>query len=157
MMFNTDIFTRFHEKWALLTAGTLRDYNTMTISWGGMGTLWGKPVVTVYVKPIRYTWKYMEANEFFTVSFYPKEYREDLMTLGTRSGRDGDKIALTGLTPVGLEHGVTFAQAEVTLACRKIYWQDLVREHMPPEVAEKIYQTEEPHRMYIGEVLELLK
>ena len=157
MEFVTDIFSRFQEKWALLAAGTAEDYNAMTISWGGLGTLWGKPVATVYVKPIRHTWKYMETKDCFTVSFYPEEFRQDLMIMGTKSGRDGDKTALTRLTPVALEQAVTFAQAEATLVCRKIYWQDLIREHMPPEVAERIYTPEEPHRMYIGEVLQVLK
>ena len=157
MEFTTDIFSRFNEKWALLTAGTGEDFNGMTISWGGLGTLWGKPVATVYVKPIRYTWQYMEKYGFFTVSFFPAEYRDDLMIMGSKSGRDGDKIALTRLTPAALEHGVAFAQAETTLVCRKIYWQDLIRENMPPEVAERIYTPEEPHRMYIGEVVEILR
>lgn len=157
MEFTTDIFSRFNEKWALLTAGTGTDYNCMTISWGGLGTLWGKPVATVYVKPIRYTWQYMEKYGVFTVSFFPEEYRGDLMTLGSKSGRDGDKVALTRLTPATLEQGVTFAQAETTLVCRKIYWQDLVRENMPPEVAKRIYTPEEPHRMYIGEVMDIIR
>ena len=157
MEFTTDIFSRFNEKWSLLTAGTGTDYNCMTISWGGLGTLWGKPVATVYVKPIRYTWQYMEKYGAVTVSFFPEEYRGDLMTLGSKSGRDGDKVALTRLTPTTLEQGVTIAQAETILVCRKIYWQDLVRENMPPEVAERIYTPEEPHRMYIGEVMDIIR
>lgn len=47
----------------------------MTISWGGLGTLWNKPVVTIYVKPIRYTYEFMENNEFFTISFYDETYK----------------------------------------------------------------------------------
>ncbi len=39
-----DIFTMFDEGWALLTAGTRERFNTMTISWGALGTLWAKPV-----------------------------------------------------------------------------------------------------------------
>ena len=46
MNFTTDIFEQFDKKWALLTAGTMEKFNTMTISWGGLGTLWGKPVAT---------------------------------------------------------------------------------------------------------------
>ena len=54
-------FETFHNQWALVTAGNLEDYNTMTISWGGLGTLWSKPVATVYVKPIRHTYNYLES------------------------------------------------------------------------------------------------
>ncbi len=43
MEFNTDIFAQFDKKWALLCAGTKDHHNAMTISWGGMGTLWNKP------------------------------------------------------------------------------------------------------------------
>ncbi len=157
MNISTDIFSYFNERWALLTAGTEDSYNTMTISWGGMGTLWSKPVVTVYVKPIRYTWQFMENNEYFTVSFYPEEYRKDLTLLGSESGRDGDKVARTRLTPVAVEHGMTFREAEITLICRKIYAQDLDRKFMPRDVVEKIYAKEEPHRMFIGEVVKVIK
>jgi flavin reductase (DIM6/NTAB) family NADH-FMN oxidoreductase RutF len=157
MDLNTNIFTQFHEKWALLTAGTGDGWNAMTVSWGGLGTLWGRPVATVYVKPIRHTWQFMERSGVFTLSFYPEEYRADLTTLGTKSGRDGDKVALTRLTPVVLDRGVTFAQAEVTLVCRKLYRQDLDRAAMPREVAESIYAVEAPHTMYIGEVTEILR
>ena len=47
MEFKTDIFTLFDKKWALVTAGGQDSFNTMTISWGGMGTIWNKPVATV--------------------------------------------------------------------------------------------------------------
>ena len=151
-----DVFQMFNDRWALVTAGDREDYNTMTVSWGGLGTLWGRPVATVYVKPIRHTWQYLEKSDFFTVSFYPEACRPDLLVLGTKSGRDGDKVALTGLTPVYLPQGVTFAQAEATLVCRKLYRQDLDRNAVPREVAESIYAREAPHTMFIGEVTELL-
>ncbi len=154
---NVSAFDAFHTQWALLTAGTPEDYNTMTISWGGLGTLWSRPTATVYVKPIRYTYRYMERHAFFTVSFFPPEYREDLTILGSRSGRDGDKVALTRLTPKPAGEGVTFAEAHTTLLCRKIYRQDLDSAAVPPDVAAQFYAAEAPHRMYIGEVLSVLQ
>ena len=39
MTFETDIFSQFDKKWALLTAGNKDSFNTMTISWGGLGKL----------------------------------------------------------------------------------------------------------------------
>ena len=74
------------KEWALLTVGNSDKFNTMTISWGGLGTLWNKPVVTVYVKPIRYTYEFMEENDYFTISFYDHKYRKDLALLGSKSG-----------------------------------------------------------------------
>ena len=152
-----DIFRAFAKDWALLTAGTPENFNTMTISWGGMGTLWGKPVVTVYVKPIRYTHDYLEQSDTFTVSFFPEKYRQDLTLLGTKSGRDGDKVAKTHLTAVPAADSVGFAEASVTLVCKKIYRQELDLAAMPPEAIQMAYTEEAPHTMYIGEVLDILR
>lgn len=154
---NIEAFSQFDKKWALVTAGTLEHYNTMTISWGGLGTLWSKPVATVYVKPIRHTWNFLNENDMFTVSFFPDAYRKDLAILGTKSGRDGDKVALTSLTPAHCDASVMFEQAEVTLLCRKIYWQDLNRDAMIDDVVHTYYETEAPHRMFIGEVVRVIK
>lgn len=154
---NTNIFTQFDKQWALVTSGKIEDFNTMTISWGGLGTLWAKPVATVYVKPIRYTYQYLEKNDYFTVSFYPSEYKKDLGILGSLSGRDVDKVAKTSLHAKKIEQGITFEEAEITLLCKKIYWQDLNVEAMPKEVIQHYYQTEKPHRMYVGEVIDIIK
>lgn len=152
-----DVFNAFHTDWALLTAGNFEDYNTMTVSWGGLGTLWNKSVATVYVRPNRYTYQYMESNDYFTVSFYPEEYRKDLALLGKLSGRDGDKVAKTTLSPVNLGDSVTFAQARRTLLCRKLYAQDLDPKVIPQEVMDSAYAKEPVHRMYIGEVIQILE
>ena len=148
MEFNVNSFGIFDKEWALLTAGTEQRFNAMTISWGGLGTLWGKPIVTVYVKPIRYTHDFMEQNNFFTVSFYQKEHRRALELLGTLSGRDGDKVARAGLTPKALEYGMTFREARVTLVCKKIYCQELDTAQMPAEVVRAYYQRSSPHHVH---------
>ena len=151
------IFDRFYRDWALVTAGTPGGCNTMTIGWGGLGTLWNKPVCTVYVKPCRHTHGFLEQNEYFTVSFFPEQYKPALRLLGTRSGRDGDKIGESGLHILPLEEGaVTFREAEVTYLCRKIYRQDLAPAVMPPEVVQKYYTEEAPHTMFVGEVIRIL-
>lgn len=155
--FKADAFGLFDKQWALVSAGTLENFNTMTISWGGLGTLWSRPVATIYVKPIRYTFKFLEKNEFFTVSFFPEAYKKDLGILGSRSGRDCDKVSLTRLTPKSLSLGVSFEEASSVLICKKIYWQDLDPQKMPEDVIASYYQTESPHRMYVGEVTAVLQ
>ena len=158
MEFKTDIFSQFDKKWALLSAGPKADHNTMTISWGSMGTLWNKPIVTVYVKPIRYTSKFMHENEYFTVSFLPEEYRKALLTMGSITGRHHtDKDAAAGLTVKDLGNAVTYEEAELTFVCRKIYFQDMITTHMPPEIVEEMYTPDEPHTLYIGEVVDIIR
>ena len=66
-------------------------------------------------------------------------------------------MAATRLTPVAVGESVGFQEACLTLLCRKIYRQDMFREAMPPEVAERWYSDEEPHTMYVGEVVEILR
>jgi flavin reductase (DIM6/NTAB) family NADH-FMN oxidoreductase RutF len=157
MEFNTNIFEQFNSQWALVCAGTMEDHNAMTISWGGMGTLWGKPVVTVYVKPCRHTYQYMNRSEYFTVSFYDDTYRPALALMGSLSGRDTDKDKEAGLHAFAAKNSVSYEEAAVTLVCRKIYWNDLLKENMPEEAIRHHYQTEEPHRMYIGEVIDIIR
>lgn len=154
---NLDIFKAFAGDWALLTAGCPEDFNTMTISWGGLGTLWNKSVATVYVRPCRHTCRYMEENEYFTVSFYPDAYKEDLKILGTLSGRDTDKVAKTQLTATAAGQGVSFTQAHTTLVCRKLYAQDMDPEAIPADIMDRMYGGETPHRIYIGEVTEIIR
>ena len=156
MEFTTDIFSAFDKKWALLTAGSMDDFNTMTISWGALGTIWGKPTATVYVRTSRYTHDFMEKSDFFTVSFYPEDYRKTLTVLGTKSGREIDKMHDSGLTPVPAGESVSFAEAEITLVCRKMYMQPLETARMPEEIARAIYGNDAPHDMYLGEVVDVI-
>ena len=59
-----NIIDEFKNKWALVCArkkdGT---YNMCTVSWGSIGELWSKNVVTVYIKTIRYTNDFMLEDE----------------------------------------------------------------------------------------------
>lgn len=157
MEFTTDILSVFDKKWALLTAGAKESFNSMTISWGSLGTLWNKPVATVYVRQSRYTHDFMDDNEYFTVSFYPEENKKQLGVLGSKSGRDMDKMTGSGLTPVEVGESVSFKEAEVTLLCRKLFMQRLDIDKMPADVVSAFYAGGDPHDMYIGEVVDVVK
>ena len=157
MDFNTNIFDLYDNQWALLTAGDKSSFNTMTISWGGLGTIWNKPVATVYVRTSRYTHDFMEDNDYFTVSFYPEECKKVLGELGSKSGRDMDKMNESGLTPKEVTGGITFEEAEVTLVCKKLMRQTLEPENMNADIADKFYGKEAKHDMYIGEVVEIIQ
>lgn len=152
-----EIFDLFNKRWALVTAGTFDHHNSMTISWGEAGTLWGKPVVTVYIKPCRYTHELMEENEYFVVSFFKEEYRKALGIFGSFSGRDTNKDILAKLTPYGYNNLTLYKEAETILICKKIYQNDLDLNNIPNEEKERHYKEQAPHTMYIGEVVEIIK
>lgn len=159
--FNLAPFYAIDQEWALLTCGVKEKFNTMTISWGGLGTIWNKPVVTVYVKPNRYTYEFIENNEYFTISFYGKEYKKDLGILGSKSGRNINKIELTKLTPEFFKNTTSFKEAKLTIVCKKIYFQDLDINNInvdsiPQSEVDRFYKTEPVHRMYIGEVIDII-
>ena len=71
-------FTKIGKQWFLVTAGNGKAYNTMTASWGFMGFMWNKPVITTVIRTNRHTFSFIESNDYFTISFYPEEYRKAL-------------------------------------------------------------------------------
>ena len=150
-----DAYDEFENKWALVTAGSLADHNSMTIGWGGVGCIWGKHAATVYIRPNRHTYGYFEKNDHFTVSFYPEDCKKALGVMGSKSGRDCDKDAEAGLTAIPCGETVTYAEARRTLLCRKLFAQDMNAESFTPEVIRKFYGSEPAHKLYIGEILEI--
>ena len=154
--FNLAPLYKIDKEWALLTCGKKEKFNMMTISWGGLGTLWHKPIATIYVRPNRYTNEFIENNDYFTLSFYDEEYKKDLGFLGSKSGRDIDKISYTNLTPEIIDNGITFKEANLTIVCKKIYFQDLDIKNIPQTEIDRFYNNEPVHRMYIGEVIDII-
>jgi flavin reductase (DIM6/NTAB) family NADH-FMN oxidoreductase RutF len=148
---------RLINDWALLTVGTPERFNTMTIAWGSLGDMWWKPVIDCYVAPSRYTYGFMQQHDLFTVSFFPPEFKSDLQILGSESGRDGNKIAHTKLTSLMLDQGITFEQADTTLVCKKLYTQPLDPAQIPPEDMNEYYRTMEPHTLFMGQILSVVK
>lgn len=143
---------------ALLTAGDRQGCNTMTIGWCQAGRLWNLPVCTVYVRPERYTYQFMEGQDYFTVSVLPESERRTMAFCGSRSGRDVDKADACGLTVCyGAGDAPYFEEAEAVLVCRKLYVQDMA-EACVTAGADRIlpYYGEKGgwHRIYIGEIME---
>ena len=155
---NESAFRIIGKEWMLITAGTMESWNTMTASWGGMGELWFKPVVFTFIRPSRYTLGFVEKKPTFTLSFFDETHRKTLNFCGANSGRDCDKAAETGLTPFATQEGsVAFEEARIVLECRKMYFQDLNPDQfLVPEI-EGNYPDQDYHRMYIGEVIRVLK
>ncbi len=142
---------------ALLTAGDREKCNTMTIGWCGLGRIWNVPACTVYVRPERYTYEFMERCGYFTVSVLPEAMKSTVLAYcGTKSGRDVDKVKECGLTvEYGEGDAPYIAGAEWAVVCRKLYAQDLSAGHLADPALERFYQGEGWHRMYIGQVVEV--
>lgn len=151
-------FEKIGSEWALVTAGDEAGFNTMTVSWGGLGVLWGRDVVTVYLRPQRYTKQFVDAADRFTLSFYAPEHKRALEVLGSKSGRDSDKVAEVGFTPLVVDGTVAFEQASLVLVCRKLYADDIRPERfLDPSIDGEAYPEHDYHTFYVGEVEKVLK
>ena len=144
---------------ALLTAGNREGCNTMTIGWFQAGRLWNLRTCSVYVRPERYTYQFMERADYFTVSVLPEDRKDAMALCGTKSGRDMDKIKACGLTlRYGAGDAPFFDEAELVLVCRKIFVQDMDPACVLPAGEEKILPSYGAkggwHRIYTGEIVE---
>lgn len=155
--------TMIAKEWMLVTAGNQeRGYNTMTASWGHLGSIWGHggglPTAVVYLRPQRYTKEFVDREELFTITVFPEQYRKALGYLGSHSGRDGDKVAAAGLTPVFEGEYTTFAEAKLTLVCRKLYRGTLTADgFVDQSIVPDHYPNADFHDFYIGEIIKVLK
>lgn len=152
-------FEKISRQWMLVTADNEDRANTMTASWGGVGIMWGKPVVTVYIRPQRYTKEYIDKSDYFTLSFLPEEYRKALNVCGTVSGRSvEDKWKEAGLHSVKIDKTTAVEEAQEIYVCRKLYAQEMIPEcFIDEECDTKWYPQKDYHTMYIAEIVKVLK
>jgi flavin reductase (DIM6/NTAB) family NADH-FMN oxidoreductase RutF len=149
--------TLIGDSWMLITAGTEdRGYNTMTASWGHLGCIWGGYTSVCYVRPQRYTKEFVDREELYTLCFFPG-CKKELTYLGTHSGRDEDKVAKAGLTPVFGDGYTYFAEANLVLVCRKLYRAPILEEgFLDRETLEKNYPSRDFHDLYVGKIEKVL-
>ena len=145
------------DDWALVSAADGDNWNTMTISWGGVGELWGKDVVFAFIRPQRYTKEFMDKSDYFTVSFFDEEYKDALKICGTKSGRDCDKINLAGLSAQFDGEAVYPAEAKLVIKCRKIAVQKMDNAGFIEPSIESNYKSGDYHFIYVGEIEKVLE
>ena len=139
-----NVFSLIGSDWLLVTGGDREKFNSMTVSWGGMGVLWNKNVAFIFIRRTRYTLEFIEKQPEFSLSVYPEQYRNELLRIfGRKSGRDCDKVAESGFTPVETPFG-TVAYAEASL----------VKDNILDQVARTTMYApdEEAHQVFIAEI-----
>ncbi|MGC8839791.1 MAG: flavin reductase family protein, partial [Anaerolineae bacterium] len=139
----------------LVTQGREGRPNVMTIGWGTVGFIWGKPIFCVLVRPSRYSYHLLEEGGAFTVCV-PSEAQYDAADFcGTRSGRECDKFRECGLEALpSLQVQVPgIAGCPVIYECRVVHRSDVVPEHLAPEIRADAYPKGDFHRVYFGEIL----
>ena len=144
----------------LLAAGDKEKSNAMTIGWGGIGTLWGRTALTVYVAEKRYTKEFLDKAEYFTVMAFDVEQSKVLNYMGTKSGRDGDKAQALGLHTAYTANGTPYyTEATMVIECKIMYVAPFDPNGFKSDAPKKMYANFPAgiHSMYIGEVVNAWK
>lgn len=151
-----NVFQAIGKQWMLVGASADGRVNAMTASWGGMGVLWNKNVVFVFLRPQRFTKTLVDKAEYFSLSFFGEEDRGMLTYMGRVSGRDEDKIAAQGLNFELVNGAPVFEKAQTTLICRKLYRQTLDEKcFIDGTIAEKNYPAKDWHDVYVAEITDI--
>ena len=156
-----DLCVSPHHLWnkqsLILTAGDFAagDFNAMAVGWGSFGTMWDRPIAMVVVRPQRYTYQFIEKYNTFTLCACPPEYRRAIDLIGSKSGRDSNKIAEVGLTPVEASTVAApiFAEAELVVECRKIFRTVYEASQFIDPSIDRNYLKKDYHRVYFGEIV----
>ncbi len=151
-------FREIGENWGILTGQSDRGFNSMTVSWGGAGVLWSRPVVFVFVRPQRHTYGFMNEGDRFSLSLMQEGSHKQIAVFGSKSGRDVDKYAVSGLTAEEYG-GVRFpGSADTVFICRKIGAGDFTKDWILDKTIDaEDYPGGDYHRMFIGEIETILK
>lgn len=146
-------FKEIGKDWLLISAKKEGVVNTMTASWGGIGVLWKRNVATVYIRPQRYTKEFVDGAEYFTLTMFDS-HKKELGILGSKSGRDIDKIKEVDFHLEEIDGQPTFAEGKATLVCKKLYADTIKAEcFIEPGIDEDVYPNKDYHVMYIGEIV----
>lgn len=140
---------------AFLTTAHNGKVNTMTIGWGNIGYIWGKPIFTVMVRHSRYTHDLIEKSGEFTVSLPFKDMKKCLNFCGAKSGRELDKITAMELTMIPGKKVSTpvIADCGLTYECKIVYKQDMDETCLDSEYKNKWYAQGNYHTIYYGEIV----
>jgi len=140
---------------SVLVASSRDGMNAMTIGWITIGSVWGRPCCTVLVRPSRYTYRFIEEGDSFTVNVLPEEMNEAVSLLGTRSGREIDKFTEAGITAadsmkVQCPH---IAEADLVIECRTAMKQPIDPSLIFADYVHEAYAAGDYHTVYFGEIL----
>ena len=142
-------------KGAFLTTKLEEKVNSMTIAWGSIGFMWNKPIFMVMVRPQRYTYEIIEKSNEFTVTIPYEDVKDAIGFLGSKSGRDMDKLSELKIntckgeeidTPVLDMKGMHFE-------CKIVYKTEMTNENLDSDIDMSKYPIKDYHTLYFGEIV----
>jgi len=114
-----NVFTLVGKDCFVITAGKVDHYNSMMGSGGGLGVLFKKPTTWCGLRADRYTLEMIQKEQTYTMSYFPTEYKKQMLFLGSKSGRDSEKMKEVELTSVQTPSGdMSFKEARLIIECK---------------------------------------
>ena len=154
-------FSKIGTEWMAVTAGDKNKANTMTASWGTVGVLWGKNVVSIFIRESRYTKEFIDKQDTFSLTFFDTQDKENKLALkyfGAVSGRNEDKISSAKMHVDYASDGTPYIdEGNLILVCRKMSATKILPEQfIDASIDSAWYKDKDYHTMYIAEVTEVL-
>ena len=114
-----NVFMLVGKDLSVITAGKEDHYNSMISSGGGLGLLFAQPTTWSILRADRYTLEMIQKEQTYTLSYFPNEYKEQMLFLGSESGRDSEKMKEIELTSVQTPSGdMSFKEARLIIECK---------------------------------------
>ena len=129
--------------------------NVMTIGWGLVGVFWGMPIFLVAVRPSRFTHKFIEDSNEFTVNVPGEGLDEIVSRCGEVSGREHDKFAECKLSLVKAKKVKVpvIKECKVHYECKVVYKLEVKPGIVPADVKTRFYPKGDYHTLYFGKIL----
>lgn len=139
----------------LLVSGRLEKANVMTIGWGLIGPLWGKPFFMMAVRPSRYTYKFVEEIGDFTVNVPKRGMEEIVEYCGSVSGREHNKFEERRLTVESAKcvNSPIISDCVVHFECKVAYKVNVIPSRLPRDILRECYPRGDYHTLCFGEIL----
>lgn len=150
-----DAVSLFEEGGIAYAKGKERE-NGLTIAWGGLGVLWRKPCLSVYVHATRFSKKIFDEADSFSVCFFSKDKQAIVNYFGSHSGRDEDKAKAINANIIHDEDAPYFEDAELVIICKKMGQSDFDPSFVDEGVKDW-YSKQGVHTIYQGQIIKVLR
>ena len=139
----------------LVSQGKERRPNIMTIGWLQGGIIWGRPILTILVRPSRYTFVHIEENPHFTVCIPTEKMKKEIQWCGTQSGIVVDKFQKTSFTSDYRENFSVpvIQECPIAFECEVVQKTRVIETNFSQKILNEYYPTGDFHTVYYGEIL----
>ncbi len=149
------------EDYTVLTAGNDSLYNSMAASWEALALYFNSPTIMNLIGAKRYTLEFIRKHKTYTLSFLPEQYKDEVFALGSKSGRNSNKMKETKLTHVTTPLGnIAYQEASVVVECQlfeitTVNPNDFYSEEGKKFVEKAYSEAQDYHKLVYGKITKM--